>query len=83
MCWTLRVPMTPSFPRSKFCRSRRWRWIGVGTVIVYLLAALAVHARSGRRACMHLPVLAMVPNVAPAGKAQPAMEVLRLAGTRV
>jgi len=82
------LPMTPSFPKKQiFAGAGAGAGLALGLAILYLLAALdpSMHTERDVEACMHLPVLAMVPNVAPAGKA-PARgngEGLRLAGTRV
>ena len=45
--------------------------LALGLAILYLLAALdpSMHTERDVEVCMKLPVLAMVPNVAPAGRA--------------
>jgi polysaccharide chain length determinant protein (PEP-CTERM system associated) len=65
------LPMTPSFPKKTiFAGAGAGAGLALGLAILYLLAALdrSMHTERDVEVCMQLPVLAMVPNVAPAGR---------------
>jgi polysaccharide chain length determinant protein (PEP-CTERM system associated) len=67
------LPMTPSFPKKVvFAGAGLGGGLAIGLAILYLIAALdsSMHTERDVEVCMKLPVLAMVPNVAPAGKVQ-------------
>jgi polysaccharide chain length determinant protein (PEP-CTERM system associated) len=65
------LPMTPSFPKKTiFAGAGLGGGLALGLAILYLLAALdsSMHTERDVEVCMKLPVLAMVPNVEPAGR---------------
>lgn len=65
------LPMTPSFPKKPvFAGLGAGGGLALGLAILYLLAALdgSMHNEQDVEACLKVPVLAMVPNMAPAGK---------------
>jgi uncharacterized protein involved in exopolysaccharide biosynthesis len=81
------LPMTPSFPKKPvFAGVGAGSGLALGLAILYMLAAFdaSMHTEHDVEVCMQLPVLAMVPNVTPAGKVLPNNngDQLRLAGTR-
>src|SRR6266851_2192467 len=82
------LPTTPSFPKIPvFAGGGAAVGLAAGLGILYLLAALdtAMHTERDVETCLQLPVLALVPNVAPAGRAHqhPGKgSGLSLAGTR-
>jgi polysaccharide chain length determinant protein (PEP-CTERM system associated) len=80
------LPMTPSFPRKPvFAGAGAGGGLALGLAILYMLAAFdpSMHTERDVEVCMQLPVLALVPNVAPAGKVVSKNgDQLRLAGTR-
>jgi polysaccharide chain length determinant protein (PEP-CTERM system associated) len=83
------LPMTPSFPKKTiFAGAGLGGGLALGLAILYLLAALdsSMHTERDVEVCMKLPVLAMVPSIAPAGKVStlgPGKgKGLELAGTR-
>ena len=81
------LPMTPSFPKKPvFAGVGAGGGLALGLAILYMLAAFdpSMHTEHDVEVCMQLPVLAMVPNVAPAGKvlSNHNGDQLRLAGTR-
>ena len=81
------LPMTPSFPKKPvFAGAGAGGGLALGLAILYMLAAFdpSMHTERDVEVCMQLPVLALVPNVAPAGKvsANKNGDHLRLAGTR-
>jgi polysaccharide chain length determinant protein (PEP-CTERM system associated) len=68
------LPLTPSFPKKPvFAGAGAGGGLALGLAILYLIAALDVsmHTERDVEACMQLPVLASLPNVAPAGKHKP------------
>ncbi|HEY6127088.1 MAG TPA: Wzz/FepE/Etk N-terminal domain-containing protein [Candidatus Acidoferrum sp.] len=79
------LPMTPSFPKKPvFGGVGAGAGLVLGLVILYMLAALdsSMHTERDVEVCMQLPVLAMVPNVTPAGKhVRKSGNSLGLAGT--
>jgi polysaccharide chain length determinant protein (PEP-CTERM system associated) len=80
-------PMTPSFPKkTMFAGAGAGGGLALGLAILYMLAAFdpSMHTERDVEVCMQLPVLAMVPNVAPAGRMQTSNNGngLKLAGTR-
>jgi protein tyrosine kinase modulator len=83
------LPTTPSFPKLPlFGGVGAAVGFAVGLAILYLIAALdsSMHTERDVETCLQLPVLALVPNVAPAGRAHPNPgkgNGLSLAGTRV
>jgi polysaccharide chain length determinant protein (PEP-CTERM system associated) len=82
------LPMTPSFPKVPlFAGGGAAVGLALGLAILYLIAALdpSIHTEHDVETCLNLPVLALVPNVSPAGRAlpNPSKESrLSLAGTR-
>ena len=64
----------------------QWLGLALGLAILYMLAAFdpSLYTERDVEVCMQLPVLALVPNVAPAGKvlSHKNGDQLRLAGTR-
>jgi polysaccharide chain length determinant protein (PEP-CTERM system associated) len=81
------LPMTPSFPKKPvFAGAGAGGGLALGLAILYMLAAFdpSMHTERDVEVCMQLPVLALVPNVAPAGKVSVNKngDHLRLAGTR-
>jgi polysaccharide chain length determinant protein (PEP-CTERM system associated) len=67
------LPMTPSFPKKAiFAGTGLGGGLAIGLAILYLIAALdsSMHTEQDVEVCMKLPVLAMVPNVSPAGRGQ-------------
>jgi polysaccharide chain length determinant protein (PEP-CTERM system associated) len=82
------LPTTPSFPKIPvFGGGGAAVGLAVGLGILYLIAALdtSMHTERDVETCLQLPVLALVPNVAPAGRAHqhPGKgSGLSLAGTR-
>ena len=81
------LPMTPSFPKKPvFAGAGAGAGLALGLAILYMLAAFdpSMHSERDVEVCMQLPVLALVPNVAPAGKvlSNKNGDHLRLAGTR-
>jgi polysaccharide chain length determinant protein (PEP-CTERM system associated) len=81
------LPMTPSFPKKPvFAGAGAGGGLALGLAILYMLAAFdpSMHTERDVEVCMQLPVLALVPNVAPAGKvsANKNGDHLSLAGTR-
>ena len=81
------LPMTPSFPKKPvFAGAGAGAGLALGLAILYMLAAFdpSMHTERDVEVCMQLPVLALVPNVAPAGKvlSNKNGDHLRLAGTR-
>ena len=65
------LPMTPSFPKKPvFAGAGAGGGLALGLAILYMLAAFdpSMHTERDVEICMQLPVLALVPNVAPAGK---------------
>jgi protein tyrosine kinase modulator len=81
------LPMTPSFPKKPlFAGAGAGGGLALGLAILYMLAAFdpSMYTERDVEVCMQLPVLALVPNVAPAGKvsANKNGDHLRLAGTR-
>jgi capsular polysaccharide biosynthesis protein len=79
--------MTPSFPKKPvFAGAGAGAGLALGLAILYMLAAFdpSMHTERDVEVCMQLPVLALVPNVAPAGKvlSNKNGDHLRLAGTR-
>ena len=81
------LPMTPSFPKKTlFAGAGLGGGLALGLAILYLLAALdsSMHTERDVELCMKLPVLAMVPNVAPSGRGptKGAGKGLELSGTR-
>jgi polysaccharide chain length determinant protein (PEP-CTERM system associated) len=81
------LPMTPSFPKKPvFAGAGAGGGLALGLAILYMLAAFdpSMHSERDVEICMQLPVLALVPNVAPAGKvlSNKNGDQLRLAGTR-
>jgi uncharacterized protein involved in exopolysaccharide biosynthesis len=83
------LPATPSFPKIPlFAGGGAAGGLAFGLGVLYLIAALdsSMHTESDVETCLQLPVLALVPNVAPAGRARPNPKKetkLSLAGTRV
>jgi polysaccharide chain length determinant protein (PEP-CTERM system associated) len=83
------LPMSPSFPKKTiFGGAGLGGGLALGLAILYLLAALdsSMHTERDVEVCMKLPVLALVPSIAPAGRT-PAIgpgkgKGLELAGTR-
>jgi len=66
------LPMTPSFPKVPlFGGGGAAVGLAAGLGILYLIAALdtSMHTERDVETCLQLPVLALVPNVAPAGRA--------------
>jgi polysaccharide chain length determinant protein (PEP-CTERM system associated) len=66
------LPTTPSFPKLPvFGGGGAACGLAVGLGILYLIAALdtSMHTERDVETCLQLPVLALVPNVAPAGRA--------------
>jgi uncharacterized protein involved in exopolysaccharide biosynthesis len=64
------LPMTPSFPKKpQFAVAGFGGGLGLGLVILYLLAALdgSMHTERDVEVCLKLPVLAMIPSVSPDG----------------
>jgi len=81
------LPMSPSFPKkSIFAGAGFGGGLALGLAILYLLALLdsSMHTEHDVEVCLKLPVLAMVPNVSPAGRAptSKADKALELSGTR-
>jgi protein tyrosine kinase modulator len=83
------LPMSPSFPKkTTFAGAGFGGGLALGLAILFLLMASdrSMHTEHDVEVCMRLPVLAMVPSVAPAGREQmnsTAKEAgLKLAGTR-
>jgi polysaccharide chain length determinant protein (PEP-CTERM system associated) len=82
------LPTTPSFPKLPvFGGAGAAAGLAAGLGILYLIAALdtSMHTERDVETCLQLPVLALVPNVAPAGRAHqhPGKgSGLSLAGTR-
>ena len=81
------LPTTPSFPKLPlFAGGGAAAGLAAAFGILYLIAALdtAMHTERDVETCLQLPVLALVPNVAPAGRAhpKPSKDKLSLAGTR-
>jgi protein tyrosine kinase modulator len=81
------LPMTPSFPKKPvFAGAGAGGGLALGLAILYMLAAFdpSMHSERDVEVCMQLPVLALVPNVAPAGKvlSNKNGDQLRPAGTR-
>jgi len=79
--------MSPSFPKKKlFAGAGLGGGLALGLAILYLLAALdsSMHTERDVELCLKLPVLAMVPNVSPAGRGprKGAGKELELSGTR-
>jgi polysaccharide chain length determinant protein (PEP-CTERM system associated) len=67
------LPMTPSFPKKPvFAGAGFGGGLALGLAILYLLMALdaSMHTDRDVEVCMQLPVLATVPNIAPAGRVQ-------------
>jgi polysaccharide chain length determinant protein (PEP-CTERM system associated) len=67
------LPMTPSFPKKAvFAGGGFGGGLAIGLAVLYLIAALdsSMHTERDVEVCMKLPVLAMVPTVAPAGRSQ-------------
>jgi polysaccharide chain length determinant protein (PEP-CTERM system associated) len=65
------LPMSPSFPKKPlFAGAGFGGGLGIGLAVLYLLAALdsSMHSERDVEVCLKLPVLAMVPTVAPAGR---------------
>jgi len=65
------LPMSPSFPKKPiFAGAGLGGGLALGLALLYLLAALdsSMHTERDVEVCMKLPVLALVPNVAPAGR---------------
>jgi polysaccharide chain length determinant protein (PEP-CTERM system associated) len=83
------LPTTPSFPKMPvFGGGGAAVGLAAGLGILYLIAVLdtAMHTERDVETCLQLPVLALVPNVAPAGRAHQHPSKgsgLSLAGTRV
>ena len=66
------LPTTPSFPKMPvFGGGGAAIGLAAGLGILYLVAALdtSMHTERDVETCLQLPVLALVPNVAPAGRA--------------
>jgi polysaccharide chain length determinant protein (PEP-CTERM system associated) len=66
------LPATPSFPKVPvFGGGGAAVGLAAGLGILYLIAALdtSMHTERDVETCLQLPVLALVPNVAPAGRA--------------
>jgi uncharacterized protein involved in exopolysaccharide biosynthesis len=66
------LPTTPSFPKIPlFGGGGAAVGLAAGLGILYLIAALdsSMHTERDVETCLQLPVLALVPNVAPAGRA--------------
>jgi polysaccharide chain length determinant protein (PEP-CTERM system associated) len=82
------LPTTPSFPKIPvFGGGGAAFGLAAGLGILYLIAALdtSMHTERDVETCLQLPVLALVPNVAPAGRAHQHSSKgsgLSLAGTR-
>ncbi len=81
------LPMTPSFPKKPvFAGAGAGGGLALGLAILYMLAVFdpSMHTERDVEVCMQLPVLALVPNVAPAGKvlSNKNGDHLSLAGTR-
>jgi polysaccharide chain length determinant protein (PEP-CTERM system associated) len=81
------LPMSPSFPKKTiFAGAGFGGGLALGLAILYLLALLdsSMHTERDVEQCLKLPVLAMVPNVSPAGRAltSSADKALELSGTR-
>jgi len=83
------LPMTPSFPKkTMFAGAGFGGGLALGLSILFLLAALdrSMHTEHDVEVCMRLPVLAIVPSVAPTGREQMNSTAkeggLKLAGTR-
>ena len=81
------LPMTPSFPKKTvFAGAGLGGGLALGLAILYLIALLdsSIHTERDVELCLKLPVLAMVPNVSPAGRAptRGADKRLELSGTR-
>jgi polysaccharide chain length determinant protein (PEP-CTERM system associated) len=82
------LPVSPSFPKVPlFAGVGAAIGLAAGLGILYLIAALdsSMHTERDVETCLNLPVLALVPNVAAAGRAlpNPSKETrLSLAGTR-
>jgi uncharacterized protein involved in exopolysaccharide biosynthesis len=81
------LPMTPSFPKkTTFAGMGAGGGLALGLAILYLLSAFdpSMHTERDVEVCLQLPVLAVVPNVAPAGRMQASNNGhgLKLAGTR-
>ena len=67
------LPLTPSFPKKPiFAGAGAGGGLALGLAILYLIAAFdaSMHTERDVEACLQLPVLASLPNVAPAGKVQ-------------
>jgi len=82
------LPMTPSFPKKPvFAGVGAGAGLMLGLAILYMLAAFdpSMHTEHDVEVCLQLPVLAMLPNVAPAGRVPSNNDGnrLTLAGTRV
>jgi polysaccharide chain length determinant protein (PEP-CTERM system associated) len=82
------LPMTPSFPKKvNFAGGGLGAGMALGLAVLYLLAALdaSMHTEQDVEVCLKLPVLAMVPTVAPAGlggaKSNGKSKELNLVGT--
>ena len=81
------LPMTPSFPKkTTFAGMGAGGGLALGLAILYMLSALdpSMHTERDVEVCLQLPVLAVVPSVAPAGRMQASNNGhgLKLAGTR-
>jgi polysaccharide chain length determinant protein (PEP-CTERM system associated) len=66
------LPSTPSFPKIPvFAGGGAAVGLAAGLGLLYLIAALdtSMHTERDVETCLQLPVLALVPNVAPAGRA--------------
>ena len=82
------LPMSPSFPKkSIFAGAGFGGGLAIALGLLYLLAAMdfSMHTERDVEVCMKLPVLAMVPNVAPASRApvRSKDKTLGLAATQV
>jgi polysaccharide chain length determinant protein (PEP-CTERM system associated) len=65
------LPMSPSFPKKPlFAGGGLGGGVAIGLALLYLLAAMdsSMHTERDVEVCLKLPVLAMVPTVAPAGR---------------
>jgi uncharacterized protein involved in exopolysaccharide biosynthesis len=81
------LPMTPSFPKKPtFAGVGAVGGLALGLAMLYLLSAFdpSMHTERDVEVCLQLPVLAVVPDVAPAGRVQASTNGhgLKLAGTR-